>query len=185
MTQVGFTCKEVAIASQSQHPLGWAGIARVPAGLEGEADGGTEACVGPRTSADWWYAPAVAGCLVERRLRSARAARAVARNALRGWGLMRLAEDAEIIVGELAANAVKHAGCDGAGKYFGLRLLRRSGEVVCMVLDPSTAPPTPRTPDLAAEAGLGLQMVGALSDAWGWSPVPGGGKAVWAILICG
>lgn len=169
------------MVSQSQQPLGWAGIARVPACLEGEVDGGTEASVGP----DWWDAPAAAGCLVERRLRSARAARAVARNALGGWGLMRLAEDAEIIVGELAANAVKHAGCDGAGKYLGLRLLRRSGEVVCVVLDPSTAPPRPGTPDAAAEAGHGLQMVGALSDAWGWSPVPGEGKAVWAILLCG
>jgi len=26
--------------------------------------------------------------------------------------------------------------------------------------------------------------VDALSDVWGWSPVTGRGKAVWAILFC-
>jgi hypothetical protein len=30
----------------------------------------------------------------------------------------------------------------------------------------------------------GLQIVNALSDVWGWSPVAGCGKAVWAILFC-
>jgi hypothetical protein len=39
-------------------------------------------------------------------------------------------------------------------------------------------------PDRNDEAGRGLQMVDALSDVWGWSPVTGRGKAVWAILFC-
>jgi hypothetical protein len=39
-------------------------------------------------------------------------------------------------------------------------------------------------PDRTAESGRGLQMVDALSDVWGWSPVTGRGKAVWAILFC-
>ena len=34
------------------------------------------------------------------------------------------------------------------------------------------------------EGGRGLQLVDALSDVWGWSPVAGRGKAVWAILFC-
>jgi len=34
-----------------------------------------------------------------------------------------------------------------------------------------------------AKSGRGLQMVDALSDVWGWSPIAGGGKAVWAILF--
>ena len=41
-----------------------------------------------------------------------------------------------------------------------------------------------RMPDRNEEAGRGLQMVDALSDVWGWSPVTGRGKAVWAILFC-
>jgi hypothetical protein len=66
----------------------------------------------------------------------------------------------------------------------GLRLLRRTGEVICAVLDPSDEAPVLRLPAGAEEAGRGLQIVDALSDVWGWSPVAGRGKAVWAILFC-
>ena len=59
-----------------------------------------------------------------------------------------------------------------------------SGEVMCAVLDPSYSAPVLKTPDRDEEAGRGLQMVDALSDVWGWSPVTGRGKAVWAILFC-
>jgi hypothetical protein len=52
------------------------------------------------------------------------------------------------------------------------------------VLDPSDRAPVLRAPDRNEEAGRGLQMVDALSDVWGWSPVTGRGKAVWAILFC-
>ena len=70
------------------------------------------------------------------------------------------------------------------GLPLGLRLLRRTGEVMCAVLDPSALAPVLRMPDRDEEAGRGLQMVDALSDVWGWSPVTGRGKAVWAILFC-
>jgi len=99
---------------------------------------------------------------------------------------MPLAEDAEIIVGELAANAVIHAaGCDRRGQYPELRLLRRTSQLICAVLDPAGGAPVLKTPAGAGETGRGLQLVDALSDVWGWSPVPGHGKAVWAILFCG
>jgi hypothetical protein len=55
---------------------------------------------------------------------------------------------------------------------------------MCAVLDPSASAPVLRMPDRTAESGRGLQMVDALSDVWGWSPVTGRGKAVWAILFC-
>jgi len=102
--------------------------------------------------------------------------------------LTRLADDAEAIVGEFVANAVSHAArpiaADDPGLPVGLRLLRRTGEVMCAVLDPSDLAPVLRMPDRNEEAGRGLQMVDALSDVWGWSPVTGRGKAVWAILFC-
>jgi hypothetical protein len=50
------------------------------------------------------------------------------------------------------------------------------------VTDPSAEPPMPRAPDSARESGRGLQIVGALSYVWGWSPIEGHGKAVWAVL---
>lgn len=108
---------------------------------------------------------------------------------MRDWGLAFLAEDAETIVGEFIANAVTHAAaCDLPRKQvtenLGLRLFRRTGEVICAVLDPSDSAPVLKAPGSVEESGRGLQMVDALSDVWGWSPVAGRGKAVWAILFC-
>jgi len=113
----------------------------------------------------------VAACPLGAGAQSGRTARKFTRNTLREWGLTSLADDAEAIVGEFVANAVS-------------RLLRRTGEVMCAVLDPSDLAPVLRMPDRNEEAGRGLQMVDALSDVWGWSPVTGRGKAVWAILFC-
>jgi len=120
----------------------------------------------------------VAACPLGAGAQSGRTARKFTRNTLREWGLISLADDAEAIVGEFVANAVSHAARPMAatdpGLPVGLRLLRRTGEVMCAVLDPYRN----------EEAGRGLQMVDALSDVWGWSPVTGRGKAVWAILFC-
>jgi hypothetical protein len=50
------------------------------------------------------------------------------------------------------------------------------------VTDPSDDAPAPRAPSYTGESGRGLQIVGALSYVWGWSPIEGHGKAVWAVL---
>ena len=141
-----------------------------------------------RMPADWWDSPTAVSCPLSRGPQSARAARWLTRSTLRGWGLTSLAEDAETIVGEFVANAVTHAtetdvDLRSSADDLGLRLLRRTGEVICAVLDPSDCAPVLKAPDGADEAGRGLQMVDALSDVWGWSPVAGRGKAVWAILF--
>jgi hypothetical protein len=139
--------------------------------------------------ADWWDSPAAVGCGLSRGPQSARAARRLTRNTLRDWGLGSLADDAETIVGEFVANAVTHAaefagdGRRAGADNCGLRLLRRTGEVICAVLDPSDVAPVLKSPGGVEESGRGLQMVDALSDVWGWSPVAGRGKAVWAILF--
>ncbi len=142
-----------------------------------------------RMPADWWDSPSAVGCPLSKGPQSARAARRLTRNTLREWGLPDLAEDAEAIVGEFVANAVTHAAALAAPRKqapegLGLRLLRRSGEVICAVLDSSDQVPVLKAPASVEEAGRGLQMVDALSDVWGWSPVAGRGKAVWAVLFC-
>jgi hypothetical protein len=147
-----------------------------------------------RMPADWWDSPTAVGCPLSRGPQSARAARRLTRSTLRDWGLAFLAEDAEAIVGEFVANAVTHAAAVAAASVpsqrrqsadgLGLRLLRRNGEVICAVLDPSDLAPVLRAPASVEESGRGLQMVDALSDVWGWSPVAGRGKAVWAVLFC-
>ena len=139
-----------------------------------------------RMPSDWWDSPAVAACPLNTGAQSGRTARKFTRNTLKEWDLVTLADDAEAIVGEFVANAVSHAArpAEEPGQPLGLRLLRRTGEVMCAVLDPSDRAPVLRMPDRNEEAGRGLQMVDALSDVWGWSPVTGRGKAVWAILFC-
>jgi anti-sigma regulatory factor (Ser/Thr protein kinase) len=149
-----------------------------------------------RMPADWWDSPATVACPLARGAQSARTARKVTRNTFRDWDLPGLADDAEAIVAEFVANAVTHAAATAAAsahgtvvvaaspEHLGLRLMRRSGEVMCAVLDPSETAPVLKCPVGTDEAGRGLQMVDALSDIWGWSPVAGRGKAVWAILFC-
>jgi hypothetical protein len=138
--------------------------------------------------AGWWNSPPAVGCPLSGGPQSAHAARRLTRDTLSDWGLVSLIEDAEIIVGELAANAVTHAvpsASQHTAQNLGprLRLLRRTGEVICAVLDPSAAAPVLKAPGRAEEAGRGLQIVDTLSDVWGWSPLAGHGKAVWAILF--
>ncbi|MGH3279057.1 MAG: ATP-binding protein [Trebonia sp.] len=120
----------------------------------------------------------------------ARTARQFVRELLSCWGLGHLADDAELIIAELVGNAIRH-GLRTAPPVIPLGrevpalrlcLLRRMGEVMLAVTDPSGEAPTPRAASADGESGRGLQIVGALSHIWGWSPIEGSGKAVWAVL---
>ena len=147
-----------------------------------------------RMPSDWWDAPSVVALALTLAAQPAKNARRFTRATLGRWGLDTLADDAEVIVGEFVANALRHTAAQPASgdgpaaargdARIGLRLFRRSGEVMCAVLDPSDSAPVLKAPACEAECGRGLQLVDALSDVWGWSPVAGRGKAVWAILFC-
>lgn len=141
----------------------------------------------------WWETPAVASRPLSPVPEEARTARQFVRELLNCWGLEYLTDDAELIIAELVVNAVKH-GLRAAPQAVALGsfappalrlcLLRRAGEVMLAVTDPSNDAPVPQTPDWTGECGRGLQIVGALSYVWGWSPIEGHGKAVWAVLRC-
>jgi anti-sigma regulatory factor (Ser/Thr protein kinase) len=137
----------------------------------------------------WWETPAVTSRALSARPEEARTARRFVRELLTCWGLETLADDAEMIVDELVVNAVLHGTrsrlLNGNPSLTVLRLcmLRRAGEVMLAVIDPGNETPVPREPDWAGESGRGLQIVGALSHVWGWSPIAGHGKAVWAVLL--
>ena len=141
--------------------------------------------------AAWWETPAVTCRPLSPVPEEARNARIFVRELLTCWGLAALADDAEMIIDELVVNAVLHGTRAGliranpAGGLAVLRLcmLRRAGEVMLAVIDPANETPMPRQPDWGGESGRGLQIVGALSHVWGWSPIAGHGKAVWAVLL--
>jgi anti-sigma regulatory factor (Ser/Thr protein kinase) len=139
----------------------------------------------------WWETPAVTSRALTAEAEEARVARAFVRDVLTCWGRGDLADDAELIIGELVANAVRHGlravppvavVSAAVPPPMRLCLLRRAGEVWFAVTDPSTEPPAPKAPDAVRENGRGLHIVGALSYVWGWSPMDGKGKAVWAVL---
>ena len=147
----------------------------------------------------WWETPAVTSRPLSPVPEEARTARQFVRELLTYWDLGYLSDDAELIIAELVVNAVRHGlraapqavtasvtGLPGVAGASALRLclLRRVGEVMLAVTDPSNEAPTPRAPGWTGESGRGLQIVGALSYVWGWSPIEGRGKAVWAVLRC-
>jgi anti-sigma regulatory factor (Ser/Thr protein kinase)/anti-anti-sigma regulatory factor len=105
------------------------------------------------------------------------AARYVTRDACRRWNLPHLADDAEIIVSEIVANAVQHA-----GGPVDLVLTRRSRHLHLSVRDRSTEPPVRSTPDPESlMGGRGLLLLDAFASGWG-SAATDDGKAVWATL---
>ena len=141
----------------------------------------------------WWETPAVTSRPLSPVPEEARTARQFVRELLTCWGLGYLIDDAELIIAELVVNAVRHglrttpqvvSPAAAAPCALRLCLLRRVGEVMLAVTDPSDEAPAPRTPGWTGESGRGLQIVGALSYVWGWSPIEGHGKAVWAVLRC-
>jgi hypothetical protein len=92
-----------------------------------------------------------------------------------------LADDAEAIIAELAANAVR---ASAALKQPAIRLALAVNycELLILVSDGNPALPQAQDPAADAESGRGLLMVEALSNRYGWYRLEGGtaGKVVWA-----
>jgi anti-sigma regulatory factor (Ser/Thr protein kinase) len=104
---------------------------------------------------------------------------------LRDWGLAALRDDIGLVVSELVTNALRHSLPPCPGMPLGsirLRLLHENGTVLCGVIDSGMDVPVRREPDFIAETGRGLHIVESFSAEWGWTPVPGTGKIVWALF---
>ena len=110
------------------------------------------------------------------------AARRHVRDALGSHGLSEYAQDAAIITSELVANAVQHAGGNGAATIgVTLTCAENPAAVTILVSDSSPQGPIRRETPTDGEQGRGLQIVEALSAHWGWR-CEDGGKAVFAVL---
>lgn len=117
---------------------------------------------------------------------SARAAREFTVATLRKWHLDALIEDAVVIASELATNAIRHGtpaatGEAGSGRVE-LSWCLQASRLICVVTDQTGTPPALAAGGPEAESGHGLQIVGALAVAWGWTILGTGEKAVWAAL---
>jgi anti-sigma regulatory factor (Ser/Thr protein kinase) len=116
---------------------------------------------------------------------SVHSARSFANGALAGWGLPELTESMELVVSELATNALRHGlalrSCQRR-EVIHLALIRRGPLVTCALTDPGSATPVMRDPSPFEPGGLGLHIVESLSLSWGWCPLLHHGKAVWAVL---
>jgi anti-sigma regulatory factor (Ser/Thr protein kinase) len=109
--------------------------------------------------------------------RGARLARLLTTEQLRTWGLP--SHPAELIVGELAANAVTHGRVPG--RDFRLLLYVVGGTLRIEITDTrGDRMPCPQPSATDAESGRGLLLVDALADRWGVIPGPPPLKTVWA-----
>jgi anti-sigma regulatory factor (Ser/Thr protein kinase) len=104
-----------------------------------------------------------------------RAARLFVEDVVAHWGLS--PEDAVLVVGELAANAQRHARSE-----FIVSLYNLDGALLVEVTDASPEPPALIDAPSHARSGRGLVMVARVARAWGIRPTSAGGKTVWVQL---
>jgi hypothetical protein len=117
-------------------------------------------------------------------------ARGHVRGTLAAWRLSELSDTVELVVSELAANAVNAstgpdghpAHLDGRIPVIRVRLFAGEAVLVAEVWDEAGGVPARKSAGAADESGRGLDLVHELTDArWGWYHAPSGpGKCVWA-----
>jgi anti-sigma regulatory factor (Ser/Thr protein kinase) len=125
-----------------------------------------------------------ASCELPAQLESVREARRFTRCTLQRWDLSGLRDSMELVASELVTNALRYAVPVGTpGRPVRLSLVRWTSRVVCAVRDPSAVAPVAKDPDFVAETGRGLHLVESFSEGWGWHPLSGAGKVVWALFL--
>ena len=103
-------------------------------------------------------------------------ARTIVRQALTDWDMAELADDAELVTGELLVNVLLHT---EGGAVLTLEVLPEPVRRVRLsVQDRSSAWPRRRAPGETATSGRGLLLLDAVATRWGIEP-RGEGKAVW------
>jgi len=101
-------------------------------------------------------------------------ARRLVRDVLRTWAAPHDREDAELLVTELVANVVDHAG----GDALTLELQLAGAWLRIGVVDGSAIRPVVRELSRSQERGRGMQLVVAIAERWG-AEDHDGGKRVW------
>lgn len=89
--------------------------------------------------------------------------RRIARACLRNWGLISYTERVELLLSELATNALRHGRCE----EIGVRLFRTPFQLCMEVADGSPGVPVRRESGPDDEYGRGIVLVEAYADDWG------------------
>ncbi|GAA1789360.1 response regulator transcription factor [Nocardioides hankookensis] len=110
-------------------------------------------------------------------LSSVSLARRFVRTTLSDWGIEEPLDDAQLVVSELAANALTHA-----DSSYRVRLTTSGAALRIEVEDGGVGTPEPQPLTEDEEHGRGLHLVGALAASWGMDAGETGGKRVWAEL---
>jgi DNA-binding NarL/FixJ family response regulator len=110
-------------------------------------------------------------------LSSVSVARRFVREKLSEWGIDEPSDDAQLVVSELAANALTHA-----ESSYRVRILNTGSALRIEVEDGGIGTPEPKPLTETEEHGRGLHLVGALAASWGMDAGETGGKRVWAEL---
>jgi anti-sigma regulatory factor (Ser/Thr protein kinase) len=116
--------------------------------------------------------------MLEPVLRAPALARTFLREILAGWPTAGHKDDALVVVDELVANAVLHAGTD-----IELRFALQDDRLGIAVADRAPFRPSMGRPGDVAESGRGLLLVDALARSWHVLPRSGGGKVIRAVLV--
>jgi DNA-binding NarL/FixJ family response regulator len=103
-------------------------------------------------------------------------ARAFVRRTLEEWRVANR-DEAMLIVTELAANAVLHA-----GSSYRVRLSASPGLLRIEVSDGDAGTPEPQPFSSTAESGRGIVLVSAIATSWGIETAGADGKVTWAEL---
>lgn len=110
-------------------------------------------------------------------LSSVSVARRFVREKLSEWGVDEPSDDAQLVVSELAANALTHA-----DSSYRVRIINTGPALRIEVEDGGVGTPEPQPLTETEEHGRGLHLVGALAASWGMDAGETGGKRVWAEL---
>lgn len=109
-------------------------------------------------------------------------ARALAREALRGWGLEPRSDTVELLVSELVTNAVK---ASGAETVIRVAIHAAPDRLRIEVADGASGRPVLDDPGPDTEGGRGLLLVSEISAEWGTYPVRlGSGSATGKVVWC-
>ncbi|WP_330342244.1 ATP-binding protein [Streptomyces sp. NBC_00557] len=104
---------------------------------------------------------------------SVRRARRLVTARLSDWAVDHVAETAELLVSELATNALRHT-----RGPLRLNLRLRDSRLLCEVEDTESSSPARTVADTDAEGGRGIELLDLLADAWG-STRTATGKTMW------